>query len=110
QRYPDLRQYPNGPPLRPYDITGWTLPAQMGVEGVMVTKPFTASLQSVGASAVEAGGVTGSGSTFVVSSRANAAFLLANRVLKGGGEVSRAKAAFQAAGASFQPGAFVLTC
>jgi hypothetical protein len=108
QRYPDLRQYPNGPPLRPYDITGWTLPAQMGVEGVMVAKPFTASLQPLGASTVEAGSVTGSGSTFVVSPRANAAFLLANRVLKAGGEVSRVKAAFQAAGASFEPGSFVL--
>jgi hypothetical protein len=108
QRYPDLRQYPNGPPLRPYDITGWTLPAQMGVEGVMVAKPFQAALQAVGASAVEAGGVSGAGSTFVVAPRANAAYLLANRVLKAGGEVARAKAAFQAGGASFEPGSFVL--
>ena len=40
QQYPELRESPNGPPLRPYDVTGWTLPMQMGVNAAPVLKPL----------------------------------------------------------------------
>jgi len=40
QRYPDIRQYPGGPPLRPYDAAGWTLPLQMGVKVVAAAEPL----------------------------------------------------------------------
>jgi len=52
QKYPDLRQYPGGPPLRPYDAAGWTLPLQMGVRVIAVTAPLAddvrASLKLLG--------------------------------------------------------------
>jgi len=46
QKYPDLRQYPGGPPLRPYDAAGWTLPLQMGVRCVPVSAPLGEDLRS----------------------------------------------------------------
>jgi hypothetical protein len=41
QAYPDLRQYPGGPPERPYDAAGWSLPLQMGVHVVSAASPLT---------------------------------------------------------------------
>jgi hypothetical protein len=41
QKYPDLRQFPGGPPERPYDAAGWTLPMQMGVDVIAVKTLLT---------------------------------------------------------------------
>ena len=46
QRYPDLRQYPGGPPEHPYDAAGWTLPLQMGVTMAAVSTPLGESLRA----------------------------------------------------------------
>src|SRR5262245_6524324 len=46
QKYPDLRQYLGGPPERPYDAAGWTLPLQMGVRVVSASTPISADARS----------------------------------------------------------------
>jgi Zinc carboxypeptidase len=46
QKYPDLRQYPGGPPERPYDAAGWTLPLQMGVRVIPASRPISAEVRS----------------------------------------------------------------
>src|SRR5205085_6282023 len=46
QRYPDLREYPGGPPERPYDAAGWTLPLQMGVRVVASNVTLDASARA----------------------------------------------------------------
>jgi Zinc carboxypeptidase len=47
QHYPDLHEYPGGPPLPPYDVTAHTLPMLLGVDVVTVEDEFDASSQLV---------------------------------------------------------------
>ncbi|MFQ5743219.1 MAG: M14 family zinc carboxypeptidase [Acidobacteriota bacterium] len=46
QEYPDLREFPEGPPDQPYDVAGWTLPYQMDVHVVEAMSPLTDTVRS----------------------------------------------------------------
>jgi hypothetical protein len=91
QKYPDSILDGGGKPVDlPYDVTGWTLPMQMGVTTAAITQKLTpdalAALKPV-EKAEATGGVTGSGSAFVLSRDTNASFLVANAAAKKGAKL-----------------------
>jgi hypothetical protein len=45
QAYPDLREYEGGPPKRPYDVSGWTLPYQFDVRVIEAQQPLSQELR-----------------------------------------------------------------
>ena len=112
QSYPDLREYPKGPPEQPYDAAGWTLPYQMDVHTIAVSEPlddsFRRALRPVKGEPVDwrtapdapfttdsvaagitapAGRITGSGDALALDPAQNNAFRLLNRALAAGGTV-----------------------
>ena len=46
QKYPELKTGTTGPTKRPYDVAGWTLPFQMGVQVDRVDEPFSAQWEA----------------------------------------------------------------
>jgi hypothetical protein len=95
QEYPDLRTTPNGPPIRPYDVAGWTLPLQMGVEVTTVLTPLNAEqragLQQIEKVTLPAGAVQGSGAAFVISRNTNESYRALNEALAGGAQAGFGK-------------------
>jgi hypothetical protein len=79
----------------PYDVTGWTLPMQMGVDVVVVSEPVTAdarkSLRKIDKAEAIQGKVEGSGPVFAFSHNSNAALRAVNDILAAGGTVSFGK-------------------
>jgi hypothetical protein len=91
QQYPELRESPNGAPIRPYDVAGWTLPMQMDVHVDAVTEPVNqaqrAHLRKLEQFTWPAGSVSGSGPMYSLTHKANASFKAINEVLDSGGRV-----------------------
>lgn len=46
QKYPEIRESPNGPLDTPYDAAGWTLPLAMGVRTIAATSPLSDDVRS----------------------------------------------------------------
>jgi hypothetical protein len=112
QEYPDLREYPNGPPEQPYDAAGWSLPLQMDVNVVEVRQPLGDELKRAmamvqgslaapadapdaplgshpvaGAIVPPPGRISGAGPRIAVNPAENNAFRLLNRAVAAGGTV-----------------------
>jgi hypothetical protein len=80
QVYP-TRLTATGEAERPYDVAGWTLPMQMGVETAVISEPLTdsqrAGLKRIDQVTPPAGGMQGAGATYVLSHQPNASFAVA---------------------------------
>jgi len=109
QRYPDVRAYPGGPPVPPYDNAGWTLSYQMGVRVVPVQRPFQARLTTLSAFPKAAGSVSGSARYgYALDPRQNHTVVAVNRLWKLGRPVQRTAAPLAVGDTKLPPGAFVL--
>ncbi len=110
QNHPNDFQYPGGPPIAPYDNAGWTLALQMGVEFDRILDGFSGPFQPIPWLAEPLPGtVAGADSPagYMVD-HVNEAFTAVNRVLASGGQVHWVEETFDAAGTSFEPGAFFI--
>jgi hypothetical protein len=108
QRYPDMRLYPEGPPIRPYDLTGWTLPLQMGVNTIEVNKPFEAELVELTQYPSYQGKMDGkAGYAYLISAKANNSYIAINRLLNKQFPVYRSLISFNHEGKPFPPGTII---
>jgi hypothetical protein len=121
QRYPDLSKYPHAwqglvrpqkfpnSYLPPYDMAGWTLPYQMGVQVATANTPLNVKLEALEQVIPHVAKVSsGAGYAYLISPKTNNSFIAINRILNKGGEVQRAKDKFSVAGASYPAGTFIV--
>jgi hypothetical protein len=108
QKYPDMRQYPGGPPVPPYDNAAWTLPLQMGVLCDEVEEAFEAKLERIDAVPTPKVPAQGKNDYFVLDARVNASYAMAVALLKDGAEVWRTNKKTVLKGHDLQAGCFVV--
>ncbi len=110
QSYPDRRRTPDGPPEPPYDLAGWTLPMQMGVDVAVVPGVPEVPVEMVrGPVRAPAGRVSGEpGFGYAISHQPNAAVVAQNRLLAAGAEVAWAGGSFSSGGEEHPAGTLVV--
>ncbi|HEV2273428.1 MAG TPA: M14 metallopeptidase family protein [Acidobacteriaceae bacterium] len=112
QDHPNDFAYPGGPPVRPYDATGWTLAYQMGVRFDRELEPFTGPFARITTELAKPlpGKITGPGKPagYLVSHEYNDAFTLTNRLLKANQQVYWLAGAVNADGKTLAAGALWL--
>ena len=90
QDHPNDFRYPGGPPVPPYDITGWTLAMQMGVQFDRILDGFDGPFTKIdGLLEPPPASITGPASPagYLISHRINNSFMLVNRLLKAKADV-----------------------
>jgi hypothetical protein len=111
QDHPNDLQYPGGPPIPPYDITGWTPALQMAVQFDRVFESVKGPFKEcrdvqtpLPGQVVSAQGADG----LLLRPDANNAFRAVNRLLATGKPVQRLVSPLTTAAGEFAPGTFYL--
>ena len=111
QDHPNDFLYPGGPPIKPYDITGWTLAYQMGVEFDRIPNGFTGPFDRIPYGKVQTAPVQKVPATsrcgYLLSPNENNSFIAVNNLLNSGAEVYRLTEASDIP--DFGPGAFYIS-
>lgn len=115
--YPDnywTREHTSGDPLRPYDLTGYSMSEHMGVEAV----PFGHPTGGMKLTKIDGfvqpppgtvkKGEPGTGTAFIFHGNYNDSFKAVNRLQKEGVTVYRATKLFRDGGKVFHPGSFIV--
>jgi len=121
QHYPDLRKYPDlwqglirpqkfeGAPFESYDMMGWTLPYQFGVEVFAANSPVDIHMSLQKEVKPPLGTVSGRPEfAYLIDHNVNASFTATNRILKKGGTVQWAKSPFLVKNVSFPEGTIIV--
>ena len=112
QVYPDIRQFPGGPPKQPYDATSHSLPLSMGVATHELDTPADLEMTFLKGYPARTGGLLRMPETeapaYAVSPESNAANLLVNRLLFRGHPVFRAQAQLKSDDEVLSSGAWVI--
>ena len=101
---------PNDPQKSPYDDTGWTFPEGFAVQSVRVTdkKILDVPVTRVTGEIIPAGGVTGTGSVFAINHNADNSLATLRYQLKSA-DFQAAEEPFEASGAKFARGSFIIS-
>jgi hypothetical protein len=107
QDHPNDLQYPGGPPKPPYDVAGYTLAFQMGVQFDRILDGFDGPFEKVSGLVKPAAGkvAPAKGATgYLLSHQVNDAFPATTRLLAGGEDVYWLKKEFSASGKTWPAG------
>lgn len=122
QKYPDLRKYPvlwqsivepkkiNGSPIRSYDVSGWTIPLQMGIKVTEAYSTIETSTKLLSTIDKPKTSYIGKGNFgLIIERRYNNSYIAVNRLVKKGSKVSYLTNKTKLGNYEIEKGAFQIT-
>jgi len=92
QDHPNDFLYPGGPPIRPYDMSGWTLAYQMGVKFDRILDAFDGPFKRIPYGELQpmpAAATPAVAKGYIISGKANNSFIAMNDLFQAGAQVFR---------------------